>query len=150
MEKRRILYTQPTIEASTKLHPEKPLAASWFVRTYDLLFEPPQLSRRGRRSAINTILNDRSVDSTTSMTYALRCAAHFIRDSRKKIFREGLSLCHAHFNGSGPRKRIMRETSIKGFSSRAIMDEARAIRASLVWWSQRDLNPCLSLERAPS
>jgi hypothetical protein len=28
MEKRRILYTQPTIEASTKLHPEKSLAAS--------------------------------------------------------------------------------------------------------------------------
>jgi len=32
-------------------------------------------------------------------------------------------------------------------SSRAIIYEARSVRASLVWWSQRDLNPCLSLER---
>src|SRR6266849_3322862 len=64
MEQRRILYTQPTIEASTKLHPEVPLAASWCVRTHGLLIEPPHLSRRGRRSAINTFLNDRNVDST--------------------------------------------------------------------------------------
>jgi hypothetical protein len=150
MEKRRILYTQPTIEASTKLHPEIPLAASWCVRTHGLLIEPPHLSRRGRRSAINTILNDRDVDSTTSMTYALRCAACLTGGGRKKISREGLSLCHAEFNGSGPSKWIMGGTSIKGFYSRAIMDKTRAVRASLVWWSQRDLNPCLSLERAPS
>jgi hypothetical protein len=44
MEKRRILYTQPTIEASTKLHPEKSLAASWFVKKHDLLIKPPQLT----------------------------------------------------------------------------------------------------------
>jgi hypothetical protein len=58
MEKRRILYTQPTIEASTKLYPEKSLATSWFVRGHDQFIESPQLTRRGRRSAINTILND--------------------------------------------------------------------------------------------
>jgi hypothetical protein len=63
---------------------------------------------------------------------------------RKKISREGLSLCHAQFNGSGPGKRIMGETSIKGFYSRAIMDKARVVRAGLVWWSQRDLNPCFN------
>jgi hypothetical protein len=87
MEKWRILYTQPTIEASTKLHPEKSLAASWCVRTHDLFIEPPQLRRRGRRSAINTILNDRDVDSTASMTYALRCAARLTEGGRKKISR---------------------------------------------------------------
>jgi hypothetical protein len=92
MEKRRILYTQPTIEASTKLHPEKSLSASWFVRAHDQFIEPPQLTRRGRRGAINTILNDRDVDSTISMTYALRCAAHLTGGGRKKIYREGLSL----------------------------------------------------------
>ena len=63
---------------------------------------------------------------------------------RKKISREGLFLCHAQFNGSRPRKRIMGETSIKGFYSRAIMDKARVVRAGLVWWSQRDLNPCFN------
>jgi len=63
MEKRRILYTQPTIEASTKLHPEKPFTASWFVRTRDLFIDPPQLTRKGRRSAINMIFNDWNVDS---------------------------------------------------------------------------------------
>jgi hypothetical protein len=92
MEKRRILYTQPTIEASTKLHPEKSLSASWFVRAHDQFIEPPQLTRRGRRGAINTILNDRDVDSTISMTYALRCAARLTGGGRKKIYREGLSL----------------------------------------------------------
>ena len=68
---------------------------------------------------------------------------HLIGGCRKKISREELSLCHAQFNGSGPRKRIMGETSIKGFYSRAIMDKAR-VRAGLVWWSQRDLNPCFN------
>jgi hypothetical protein len=63
---------------------------------------------------------------------------------RKKISREGLSLCHAQFNGSGPGKPIMGETSIKGFYSRTIMDKARVVRAGLVWWSQRDLNPCFN------
>ena len=38
---------------------------------------------------------------------------------------------------------------LEGISVRA-MEEERTARASLVWWSQRDLNPCLSLERAPS
>ena len=56
----------------------------------------------------------------------------------------GYRFCHAQFNGSGPRKRIMGETSIKGFYSRAIMDKARVVRAGLVWWSQRDLNPCFN------
>ena len=54
---------------------------------------------------------------------------------------------HAQFDSSGPRKRIMGEAPTEGFYPRAIMDEARAARASLVWWSQQDLNPCLSLER---
>ena len=67
----------------------------------------------------------------------------------------------------------MGETPREGFYSRAIMDEARGtsenekltggvlsgrqeqlkwlpVGSSKVWWSQRDLNPCLSLERAPS
>jgi hypothetical protein len=44
----------------------------------------------------------------------------------------------------GPPKRIMGEVPTEGFYSRAIMDEARAARASLVWWSQRDLNPCFN------
>jgi hypothetical protein len=35
-------------------------------------------------------------------------------------------------------------TLTKGFYSRAIMGEACAARASLMWWSQRDLNPCLN------
>jgi len=57
---------------------------------------------------------------------------HLTGGCRKKIFHEGLSLCHAQFNGSGPGKRIMGETSIKGFYSRAIMDKARVVRAGLV------------------
>jgi hypothetical protein len=63
------------------------------------------------------------------MTYALRCAARLTGGGRKKISREGLSLCHAQVNGSGPRKRIMGETFIIGYYSRAIMDKARAVRA---------------------
>jgi hypothetical protein len=147
MEKWRILYTQPTIGASTKLHPEKSLAASWFVRAYDQFIKSPQLTRRGWRSAINRILNDRDVDSTTSMTYALRCTARLTGDGRKNIYRDGLSLFHAPFNGAGPRRGIREEAPLEGFYSRAIMVGARKARVSLVWWSQRDLNPCLSLER---
>jgi hypothetical protein len=64
MEKRRTLYTQPTIEASTKLHHEKSLAASWFMRTHDLSFEPLQLKRIGRPDAINMVLIQRAVEST--------------------------------------------------------------------------------------
>jgi len=33
------------------------------------------------------------------MTYALKYAARLAGGSRKKIYREGLSLCHAQFNG---------------------------------------------------
>ena len=55
--------------------PRDTLRCILVLRTHDLLIEPPHLSRRGRRSAINTVLNDRNMDSTTSMTYALRCAA---------------------------------------------------------------------------
>ena len=69
---------------------------------------------------------------------------HLTGGYRKKISREGLSLCHAQFKGSGPGKPIMGETSIKGFYSRAIMDKARVVRAGLVWWSQRELNPCFN------
>jgi len=69
---------------------------------------------------------------------------HLTGGYRKKISREGLSLCHAQLNGSGPRKWIMVETSIKGFYSRAIMDKACVVRAGLVWWSQRELNPCFN------
>jgi hypothetical protein len=76
------------------------------------------------------------------MTYALRCATRLAGGGRKRIYREGLSLYHS--NGTGPRRRIMGETPLEGFYSRAIMDGARAARASLVWWSQRDLNPCFN------
>jgi hypothetical protein len=72
MEKRRTLYTQPTIEASTKSYHEKSLAASWFVGTKDLFIEPLQLTKIGGRIAINTTLDDRDVDSTTSITYTLK------------------------------------------------------------------------------
>jgi hypothetical protein len=90
MEKQRILYTQPTIEASTKLHPEEILAASWFVKPQDLFIAPPQLTRRGRRSTINMIFSDRDVDSRTSMTYVLRCVARLTGGGSKKIYREWL------------------------------------------------------------
>jgi hypothetical protein len=34
------------IEASTKLHPERSLAASWFMRAHDLFIELRELTRR--------------------------------------------------------------------------------------------------------
>jgi len=72
------------------------------VREYAYQFtEPPQFTRGRRRNAINRILNDREVDPKTSMTYALKCAARLAGDGRKKIYRVGLSLCHAQFNGCG-------------------------------------------------
>jgi hypothetical protein len=83
MEKRRTLYTQPTIEASTKWYPEKSLAASWFVRTKDLFIEPLQLTRIEWRREINAILSDRDVDSTTFITYALRSAIRLTGCVRK-------------------------------------------------------------------
>jgi hypothetical protein len=65
--------------------------------------ERPQFTRGRRRNAINRILNDRDVDPKTSRTYALKCAARLTGGGHKKIYREGLSLCHAQFNGCGPR-----------------------------------------------
>jgi hypothetical protein len=63
--------------------PEKSLAASWFVRTKDLFIEPLQLTRIGSRRAINAILSDRDVDSTTFITYVLRSAIRLTGCVRK-------------------------------------------------------------------
>ena len=54
MEKRRTLYTQPTIEASTKSCLEKSLEASGYVRAKDRFIEPLQLTRVGWRKTIET------------------------------------------------------------------------------------------------
>jgi hypothetical protein len=67
------------------LHPEKPIAASYCVSMHDLLIEPPQLTNRGWRNAINTILNDRDVDSTNSMTFTLGSAAGVTGGGSRKI-----------------------------------------------------------------
>ena len=86
------------------------------VREYACQFtELSQLTRGRRRSAINQILNDRDVDPKTSMTYALKCAARLTGGGRKKIYREGLSLCHAQFNDCGPRGGLWKKTILKWF-----------------------------------
>ena len=89
---------------------------SILVRGYACQFaEPPQLPRGRQRNAINRILNDRDVDPKTSMTYALKCAARLTGGGRKKIYREGLSLCHAQFNDCGPRGGLWKKTILKWF-----------------------------------
>ncbi len=91
------------------------------------------------------ILNDRDVDSTTWVMYAVRSAGGLTGAGRKRIFRKWLSRCHAQFDGSGSCKRTKRKASTEEFCFVLAQSSTRsATRTSLVWWSQRDLNPCFN------
>ena len=63
MEKRRFLYTQPVIEASTKLHTEKFHAASCCANTLSLFSDLRELTKRSTGSghpgvAIRSLIPD--------------------------------------------------------------------------------------------
>lgn len=70
--------------------------------------------------------NDRDVDATTSITYALRNTVRITVCIRKLLTWHRPSLHHAQFNGSGLCRRMMGATPHGGCYSRAIMDEARS------------------------
>jgi hypothetical protein len=123
--------------------PQETSGAPCGASTYDLFIEPSQLTRQERWSATNTILNDRDVDSTTCMMYALRSAAAPLEVVVRRSL-EWLSRCHAQFDGSGPCKRIMGKAPTEGFCFVPAQSwTRRAIRTSL-GRSQRDLNPCFN------
>jgi len=132
------------MEASTKLHPDIPLAASWCVRTHDLLIEPPHLSRRGRRSAINTFLNDRNVDSTNSITYALRCAATSLEVTVRRSPARGYPCAMLNSMALGRASGLWGKLLLKDFIHAQSWTRRAWYERAWCWWSQRDLNPCFN------